>query len=329
MTSSPHDALFKAVFSDPANAAGELQSVLPESVSTTLDWPTLALEPGSFVDEALSDRHTDLLYSVQRRSGGQALVYVLFEHQSSPDAWMGFRLLVYIVRIWEAHRKAYGDGEKLPPIVPVVLYQGHDRWLLRRLIDCVALSPGERSAYAGFVPDFEFVVDDLRGVSDDQLRQRAVSIHAKITLALMRDAQSKLELSGVLRRWKAELAELLAQPTGASALGLLLRYVTEVRDGEVEALRDVIGQLGPAAEDVMMTMAERWKQEGEAKGRAEGKAEGRAQGRAESIFAVLAARGIDVSTDERAHVLACQDMATLDRWLARAVTAAATSEIFV
>jgi predicted transposase YdaD len=79
----------------------------------------------------------------------------------------------------------------------------------------------------------------------------------------------------------------------------------------------------------MMTMAERWKQEGEAKGRAEGKAEGRAQGRAESIFAVLAARGIDVSTDERAHVLACQDMATLDRWLARAVTAAATSGLFL
>uniref|UniRef100_UPI003CC7FF9E Rpn family recombination-promoting nuclease/putative transposase n=1 Tax=Providencia rettgeri TaxID=587 RepID=UPI003CC7FF9E len=57
MTSSPHDALYKAVFSDPANAAGELRAVLDKSVGDTLVWASLVLMPGSFVSADLSDRH--------------------------------------------------------------------------------------------------------------------------------------------------------------------------------------------------------------------------------------------------------------------------------
>jgi predicted transposase/invertase (TIGR01784 family) len=320
---SPHDALFKAVFSDPANAAGELASVIPRALAATLDWRTLTLEPGSFVDEELKDRHADLLYSATRKRGGDALVYLLFEHQSSPDAWMAFRLLVYMVRIWEAYRKADAERATLPPIVPVVLYQGERGWRPRRLVDSFVLADDELAAYLPHVPDFAFVLDDLRAISDERLRERAVTSHAKVTLALMREAQGTAELAGVLRQWMGELRELMLQPTGAAALRQLLRYIAELRDGEVDALREVIGRLGSRAEDVMMTMAERWKQEGEARGEARGEA----KGKAEAILAVLAARGIDVSEDWRGQVLACPDVATLNRWLERAVTAASTAEI--
>ena len=57
-----------------------------------LDFATLAVYPGSFVDEELQHTHSDLLYAVRTRTGEGGLVYVLFEHQSSPDATMPFRL---------------------------------------------------------------------------------------------------------------------------------------------------------------------------------------------------------------------------------------------
>jgi len=64
--------------------------------------------------------------------------------------------------------------------------------------------------------------------------------------------------------------------------------------------------------------------EREAKGRAEGRTEGRVEGETtaltRSIKALLAARGIPVSSEVRAHIEACKDVARLDRWLLLAAT---------
>ncbi|WP_089774081.1 Rpn family recombination-promoting nuclease/putative transposase [Ruania alba] len=63
--SSPHDGLFRAVVEVPANAASVLASVLPAEVAGGLDQDGLRLEPGSFVDEEMRQRHTDLLFSTR------------------------------------------------------------------------------------------------------------------------------------------------------------------------------------------------------------------------------------------------------------------------
>ena len=55
-------------------------------------------------------------------------LYLLFEHQSTPDAWMPFRLLKYCFRIWDAERRNEPGLTKLSPILPLVLYQGSRGW---------------------------------------------------------------------------------------------------------------------------------------------------------------------------------------------------------
>jgi hypothetical protein len=57
-------------------------------------------------------------------------------------------------------------------------------------------------------------------------------------------------------------------------------------------------------------------------------AQGRAEALANAVLTVLAARGIAFSDEVRARVLACTDLATLDRWLARAATAAEAAAVF-
>ena len=64
-----------------------------------------------------------------------------------------------------------------------------------------------------------------------------------------------------------------------------------------------------------------------AQGKAEGKAEGRAEGQAHAILAVLAARGLEVPEAVRARITACTELARLDAWLARAVTAATAADV--
>jgi hypothetical protein len=69
------------------------------------------------------------------------------------------------------------------------------------------------------------------------------------------------------------------------------------------------------------------KAEGLAKGKAEGLARGNAAGRAESLLILLDRRGIAVPPALRKKILGCTDVAQLDRWFVRAVTATSVTEI--
>jgi predicted transposase YdaD len=76
MIPNPHDLLFKGVFGQAEHARGALRAIVPAALAEALDWSTLALQPGSFVDAALTQQHTDLLYATAWRDGGEALVYL-------------------------------------------------------------------------------------------------------------------------------------------------------------------------------------------------------------------------------------------------------------
>ena len=54
-------------------------------------------------------------------------------------------------------------------------------------------------------------------------------------------------------------------------------------------------------------------------GEARGQVRGETIGQARAVLRVLATRGFDVPEPVRVRVLACKDLATLDRWLAVAV----------
>ena len=57
------------------------------------------------------------------------------------------------------------------------------------------------------------------------------------------------------------------------------------------------------------------------------RAEGRIEGRAEAVLRILIARGIAVDENARKLILTCRDMATLDQWLNRALTATRSSDL--
>jgi hypothetical protein len=59
---------------------------------------------------------------------------------------------------------------------------------------------------------------------------------------------------------------------------------------------------------------------------AKGEAEGEARGKAEALLAVLTARGFALTDAQRARIADCRDLAALDRWLWRAVTAASVDD---
>jgi hypothetical protein len=64
----------------------------------------------------------------------EVIIYILIEHQSSVDPEMAFRVLSYMVGIWETQRREWISNNvpihqrKFRPILPVVFYTGSRTW---------------------------------------------------------------------------------------------------------------------------------------------------------------------------------------------------------
>lgn len=74
--------------------------------------------------------------------------------------------------------------------------------------------------------------------------------------------------------------------------------------------------------------AKRYFSQGPQEGRAERLQEGRAEGLHDALLRVLAARGVPVDGALAARIRACHDIATLERWLERALTVTSAEDLF-
>ncbi len=186
-TRAQHDSLAKYTFGNPRHAEGLFRSWLPEEVVRRVDWATLELQSGSFVDEALGRRHTDLLYRVELE-GQAAFLYLLFEHQSTVDPLMAFRLLRYVVRIWDRWLQDHDEARMLPAVIPLVLYNGAEVWSAPiEMLELIDLDSEARAAIADCLPRFRFLLDDLARVTEEEIRgRRGLSLLARVALGLLR-----------------------------------------------------------------------------------------------------------------------------------------------
>ena len=114
-----NDGFFKSIFSQPEHATAFFKSHLSPAVTTMIEWDSLAVLPDSFVKSSLQQVHSDLLFSV-RIGERETLLYLLFEHQSTPDPAMPLRLLGYLTEIFTRHYTSHGFP--LPPVLPFVFH---------------------------------------------------------------------------------------------------------------------------------------------------------------------------------------------------------------
>lgn len=267
---NPHDALVKAIFSSPEHAVELLRTALPSEIAEQLDWNSLELVPGSFVDDELREHLTDLLYSVHF-AGKAARVYLLFEHQSTVARWMLLRLWRYIGEIWLSYIDDHPDADRLPVIIPVVLHHSATGWTsateLRQLF---RLSPDAMATLAGYLPALRFVLDDLSTQQDHQLRARAMTAIPLLALWTLKHARGDRQFLAGLRSIADVLTQVLRAPTGTGALSRLIRYILQVTEVDPGEFHDVLTRsAGNTSNEAFMTGAEILRREGREQGRLE------------------------------------------------------------
>ena len=291
-----HDGLFKLGFGEPIHAAGELRSVLPPPIVEAVRLDELERVDGSFVDEALAQRHTDLLYRAPRRDSGEPLyLYFLIEHQSEPDRWMALRVLGYVLRIWETLLRDE-PLRSLPPVVPLVVHHGEGGWSVPRTLHELVHGLDELPALRRFVPDLHLIVDELGAATDAELQARPLAPFQQLVLWFLRDVRQPERFVAGLRGWDDVLRAMDALDDSQQFMAAL-HYLREVAGpAPFEEFRRRVIDLAPNQESLMITAAqfdfergrERGVQEGRQAGRQEGRQEGREEGREEGLRVSLA-----------------------------------------
>jgi hypothetical protein len=345
MPTQPHDAIFKAVFGQPDLARSELELLLPLAIRQHLDLATLKLRPGTFVDEALQQTHADLLYSVQTRSGNDALVYIVLEHKSTFDPSVGLQLLRGMVGAWTDWERSH-PASKLPILLPVVLSHDPKGWRSEPEFGSMLDANPELLAVARpFLPLFRFVLDDLGAQPLEAVAARDLNALALLVELALWASRSRRRLHEVAPRMGAISGAMEHDARVRLLMPQLYIYImwTAPPDLEGDELQAILKQIaGPRGQEELMNAAEKLIEQGRAEGlRAaeklveQGRAEveraaerGRVEGLRVAITTTLSARGLSLSENGRARLNACVQVETLTRWLTRAVTAASEAEVF-
>lgn len=317
---TPHDALFRGVFSQPEHAAGLIRHLMRRSLAARFDWSTLRLVSGSFVDAALRGRHSDVLYTV-RCDGRDVFLYLLLDHQSTDEPLMPFRLLVYLVRIWERHVREHPKLARLPAIVPMVVHHSREGWTspasFQALID---LPEDVLDMLAPHIPGFTFLLDDLRVATDASLRRRAMSAIGRFALFCLRHSSEPGQIVQRLARWVMLVREMRAAPGGKEALELIWRYVLVVSEpaSPVELVEQLLLVVGEEGKEEIVTAGEQLIERG--------RNEGRLAERRELLLEQLRERFGAVGGELEARIRTA-DPAQLKQWLLRVVTAPTLADV--
>ena len=151
MASKDHDAIYRRLFRHRSMVEDLLRRFVGGDWVERLDFDTLELMPSHYVSEDLKDREDDRVWRlrIDREDASDEgedrswfYVYVVLEFQSTSDQMMAVRLLAYLALLYQDIEKEEGDGEKLPPVLPVVLYNGKSRWTAPRSVqDLVEAAP--------------------------------------------------------------------------------------------------------------------------------------------------------------------------------------------
>lgn len=275
-----HDSAYKHLFSHPEMVIDLLRGFVHEEWVERIDYATLEKVNGSYIADDLREREDDLIWRV-RHQNGWLYVYLLLEFQSQVDRYMALRVLVYTGLLYQDLLKSGSipPGQKLPPVFPLVLYNGEGRWTAARdLAELIEPLPGSLAAYRP--SQRHFVLDE------GQLAQTE-SLPENNTLSDLIRLETSPEPEA-LRHLVSTLAQRMKAARHASLRRALVVWIHRVllqrliRGETLPAVND-LQELNHMLAERVVQWTEKWKQEGLQQGLQEGLQKGIQEGRQEGL----------------------------------------------
>lgn len=253
-----HDRFFKQAMAQKRVAREFFEKHLPADLLSITNLNKLELQPTSFIDDQRKESIADMLFKTDIQ-GHEAYLYILVDHQSTPDQLMPFRIFRYLYNIITKYLNEK-KGKKIPLIYPLVVYHGTQPWRYSTDINSLVDAPPEL-VEAYFLKPFNLI--DLNHIEDTVLKEKAWSGVMELTLKyiLARDMQPYLK----------DIIDLLKQverSDGKEFAKIVLTYILDRGElGNKDIfLNSVETELSSELGETIMTIAEQLKAEGIEKG---------------------------------------------------------------
>ena len=346
-----NDRGFQWLMEEQNNLRDLLMLFTPE-LAAHLDFSRVVYEQRLLIPADLRKRERDVLVRlafVDETSGQrlEVLVYLLVEHQSQTDKWMGLRVLLYMTGVWQQILHKW-DAERtpeakrvLPPIIPMVFYTGKTAWTEPISLEPVAPVP---DLLRTFLPSWQTLLLSLSDLSLETLRRQTSGLAEALKVWQAEDAPFEAleaRFDEALLGLQSLEADAPAEWTRALWFLVLLSYHRRSRE-DYERLMEHLTEHAQSVRDhteevaqMAMTMAEYHIAEGEKIGRDEGEKLGREEGEKmgavntlrANVAAVLANRFGDLPAEVLERIGAA-DRDHLDRWFHQALTAPSIEAAF-
>ena len=198
-----NDPIYKRLYAFPEMVEDLLRSLFPAETLGAVDWASLYRLPTEYVRDDLRRRRGDAVWRVELQSGdgrGDYLyILVLLEFQSTTDETMALRVLEYTTMLYrELLREDSAAPGRLPPVLPVVLYNGDSRW--RAATDARELVLDAGPNLAPYQLCQRHIVLDERHASADDMRLRKLT-RAVVLLEQSRTPQQLAQVAALVRDW--------------------------------------------------------------------------------------------------------------------------------
>lgn len=202
-----HDRSYKFLFSNPELVRDLIIGFIPDAWLHSLNYSTLEKVPGHYVSEDFQQREDDIVWRV--KVGGEWLyLYLLLEFQSSVDKYMALRIMVYVGLLYQdllKRNEVLTDG-RLPPVLPIVLYNGDQRWTAAS--DIAELIPTVPGLVEQFKPKLKYLLIAENAYSDAELSTINNLVAAVFRLEHAANPESISQLINSLNDWLADRADL-------------------------------------------------------------------------------------------------------------------------
>ena len=287
-----HDQLSKKFLTNLPTAQEFVKIYLDQKILAKCDIKTLSIESGSYIDEKLQTRFSDVVYKIDfKNKSNCAYVYVLVEHQSSPEELMPVRILRYQLEIIQKHIDTYEVTNKLPLVVPLIIYNGTDSPYPYET-DIINLFGSELSITDIGLGRFKLI--DLTTMTEDEILKHKQLAVLEMCLKHIR-ARDFLKvtqhlLNAIIVAHKNNFEE--------SLFNSMLSYLTNAKEyKDLSPLFKNIEENISEYKETVMTYAEELRQEGMRKGIEQGIEQGREEGMRRQLEMIrkLIKSGVDES----------------------------------
>ena len=331
-----HDRSTRWLLEDSDNVRGLLE-IVAEHLVERLDFSRLLHINRSFIPDNLREQESDLVYRVPFRGESatdELLIYILIEHQSTVDPMMSFRVLFYMMQIWDFQRRELESNNipksvwRLRPIIPIVLYTGEQRWRTPISLDTLMDLP---DVLSGFVPKFDTLFLSVKDTNAADLT-RADHPFGWLLTVLQKEHATKEDIRTALTEAVTHLDTLDAEKIEQWRRAIFYLYLLILHrrpPEEHEELKTLVHQQmkepshKEEGEAMAQTMAEYLIQQG----KEEGKEEGKIDTKQEDLLKLLSLRFDAVPDPVANKISSIRNLSRLDTLFEQAATAQTLDEI--